>query len=163
MTWGAGETPVKKATCVGRKPAVCAFLLLSAVALLVRTPAFCENSVTFSLGSFLLLSSNSLMTPYEFGRSVKLAVTSSQPTPYEKTWQPKQRSYGGTVKLIPPMTPDMAAPGRAGGAYRPAIARPAQLRAFGRPEHTEQLRFSPSGDAEVYNPQAEYDARPNDT
>jgi hypothetical protein len=134
--------------------------------MLVRALAFCENSFAFSLGSFLLPYGNSLMTPYEFGRSIKLAVTSAQPpapTAYEKTWQPKQQSYGGTTKLIPPMTPAMAAPGRSGGTYRHAIARPAQLKIQGRPEQTEQLRLSPDGEMEIYNPQAEYDARPNNT
>lgn len=101
------------------------------------------------------------MTPYEFGRFIKLA-TQPGPSAYEKNWQPKQQAYGKT-KLIPPMTPDMAAPGRAGGTYRHAIARPAQLKIQGRPKHTAHPRLSPDGEMEIYNPQAEYDARPNDT
>ncbi len=116
------------------------------------------------------------MTPYEFGRFIKLAtqpvsfapstgLPAKKPGPsaYEKNWQPKQQSYGGRTQLIPPMTPDMAAPGRSGGTYRPAIGKPVRNRVHGRPQNTEQLRLSPEGEAEIYNPQAAYDARPNDT
>jgi hypothetical protein len=114
------------------------------------------------------------MTPYEFGRFIKLAtqpasfapstglpVNKPALTQYEKTWEPTQTVLAGRGKLIPPATPDMLQPGNKGGVLRPMVKKERQ-HTFGRPEFNQAMRQTPDG-PEVYNPQAAYDARPNDT